>query len=142
MRETELEIVERHMREQGHRWTVQRQLIAKVAFSTHEHFTAEELLGLCRRLDRKVSRATVYRTLSMLEAAGFVEGLETGDGSRRFEHVLGHSHHDHMVCKVCGKIIEFFDAELERLQDLAARARGFRIESHSLKLFGTCGDCV
>lgn len=137
----ELSIVERYMREKGLRWTHQRRLIAEVALSNHSHFTAEELLEACRQRDSAVSRATVYRTLGMLEQAGFVEGLDTGDGGRRFEHVLGHSHHDHMVCTSCSKIIEFHDAELERRQEIAAKKHGFRITNHSLQLYGLCSDC-
>jgi Fur family ferric uptake transcriptional regulator len=137
----EIAIVQRRLRERGHRWTAQRQLIAEVAFESHEHFTADELLAMCQKLDRSVSRATVYRTLAVLEQEGFVEGLDTGDGSRRFEHVLGHEHHDHMVCTACGRILEFRDDELEARQELAARRRGFRITSHSLKLFGLCSSC-
>ncbi len=137
----ELAVIEQYMREHGLRWTSQRQLIAQVALGEHSHFTAEELLDLCREKDRGVSRATVYRTLTMLEEAGFVEGLDTGDGGRKFEHVLGHDHHDHMVCTSCGSILEFHDEELERRQELAAKRHGFRITNHSLKLFGLCESC-
>lgn len=137
----EIHVVERYMRKMGFRWTNQRSLVTRAVFDSHDHFSAEELLEVCRRMDRDVSRATVYRTLAMLEDAGFVEGLDTGDGGRKFEHVLGHRHHDHMVCNRCGMIIEFFDEELERRQELAAGKHGFTIQSHSLKLFGLCQDC-
>jgi len=137
----EVEVVERHMRKMGFRWTSQRSLVTRTVFTSHEHFSAEELLELCRKMDREVSRATVYRTLSMLERAGFVEGLDTGDGGRKFEHVLGHPHHDHMLCNSCGVIIEFFDEELERRQEVAAKLHGFEIQRHSLKLFGICRTC-
>jgi len=139
--EQEQEIVEQHLRRSGFRWTNQRALIVRAALATHEHFTAEELLDSCRKEDPKVSRATVYRTLSVLEEHGFVEGLETGDGGRRFEHVLGHEHHDHMVCLSCDKILEFRDDELERRQELAAKKAGFRIQRHSLRIYGTCREC-
>lgn len=134
-------IVEKALRESGFRWTNQRALIVREALATHDHFTAEELLDLCRKKDPKVSRATVYRTLTVLEDKGFVEGLETGDGGRRFEHVLGHEHHDHMVCTECAKILEFRDDELERRQELAAKRVGFLIQRHSLRLYGTCKQC-
>ena len=137
----EVEVVEQYMRDRGLRWTSQRRLIAQVAFANHSHFTADELLALCVAEDPAVSRATVYRTLGMLEEAGFVEGLDTGDGGRRFEHVLGHVHHDHMVCTGCGKIIEFHDEQLEQRQEASAQAHGFKITSHSLKLFGLCTAC-
>ena len=134
-------IVEEHLRKSGFRWTNQRALIVRAALKNHDHFTAEELLEFCRKDDPKVSRATVYRTLSMLEEAGFVEGLETGGGGRRFEHVLGHEHHEHMFCRSCEKIIEFQDEEIQRRQLLAAKRVGFRIERHSLRLYGMCKEC-
>ena len=77
----------------------------------------------------------------MLEEEGFVEALETGDGGRRFEHVLGHEHHDHMVCLECDKILEFRDDELERRQELAARRAGFESQRHSLRIYGRCREC-
>lgn len=138
----ELGIVEAELKKRGCRWTNQRALIVRTALGSHEHYTAEELLELCRKVDAKVSRATVYRTLLVLEEAGFVEGLETGDGGRRFEHVLGHDHHDHMVCTVCGAIHEFHDDELERRQEAAAKRIGFRIERHSLRIHGVCKRCL
>ncbi|MCC6670232.1 MAG: transcriptional repressor [Planctomycetes bacterium] len=140
-RDLEVVAVESAMRRLGVRWTRQRRLITEVALGNHDHFGAEELLVLCQRRDPRVSRATVYRTLAMLEQAGVVEGLDTGDGGRKFEHVVGHEHHDHMVCRRCGAILEFRDDELERRQEAAAAARGFLIQSHSLKLFGLCRAC-
>jgi Fur family ferric uptake transcriptional regulator len=138
----ELDTVERYMRERGLRWTAQRRLIVEKAFDTHDHFTAEELLAMCRTVDTHVSRATVYRTLAVMEEAGFVEGLDTGEGSRRFEHVLGHEHHDHMVCEECGKIIEFHDEDLEAMKEQAARSLGFELVSHTLKLIVRCTDAA
>lgn len=139
--EQEQRIVEDHLRKKGFRWTSQRALIVRMALSTHDHFRAEELLERCREVEPRISRATVYRTLSVLESSGFVEGLDTGDGGRRFEHVLGHEHHDHMVCSACSRIFEFHDAELERRQEAAARRIGFRIERHSLRIYGVCRSC-
>ncbi|MBX3462483.1 MAG: transcriptional repressor [Planctomycetes bacterium] len=139
--EPEQRIVERHLRQRGFRWTSQRALIVRTALATHDHFTADQLLLRCRRSDPRVSRATVYRTLTVLEQAGVVAGLETGDGGRRFEHVIGHDHHDHMVCRVCERIFEFCDQELERRQEAAARRIGFRIERHSLRIHGVCRAC-
>ena len=130
------------MRKHGFRWTTQRALVVRTVLATHDHFTAEVLLDRCRKVDARISRATVYRTLSVLEEAKFVEGLETGDGGRKFEHVLGHEHHDHMVCSTCGTIFEFHDDELERRQEIAARKIGFNIEQHSLRIYGVCKRCA
>jgi Fur family ferric uptake transcriptional regulator len=136
----EVDVVEQHMRARGLRWTNQRRLIARAALRHHSHFSAEELLAWCRREQRGVSRATVYRTLAMLEDAGFVEGLELGPGGKLYEHVLGHAHHDHMVCTACGAIVEFVDQALERRQDAVAKRLGFEIRSHSLRLYGVCAE--
>lgn len=138
----EVDVIEQHTRQQGMRWTSQRRLVARVALSHHVHFSAEELLEMCRREDNAISRATVYRTLAMMEASGFVEGLEFGAGGKRYEHVLGHSHHDHMVCTGCRRIIEFVDPALEGRQDAVAASHGFQIKSHSLKIYGLCAACV
>ena len=140
--EQELATVARHFRQQGCRWTAQREGIVRAAFAKHDHFTADELLARCRADDPRVSRATVYRTLAVLESAGFVEGLDAGDGRRRFEHVLGHAHHDHMVCTRCGAIVEFHDPEIESRQEAAAKRHGFTIERHSLRLYGRCRPCA
>lgn len=139
--EQEIDLVAAQVRAAGLRWTSQRELIVRTALSRHDHFTAEELLARCQQLMASVSRATVYRTLLVLEQAGFVTGLDAGDGGRRFEHTLGHEHHDHMVCTACGTILEFRDDELEARQEAAARRHGFRIDSHSLRLYGRCRNC-
>jgi Fur family ferric uptake transcriptional regulator len=136
--EREVDVIEQAMRARGLRWTSQRRLIARVAQRSHVHFSAEELLAMCRREDRGVSRATVYRTLAMLEHAGFVSALDLGSGGKRYEHVLGHDHHDHMVCTACGAIVEFVDPALERRQDAVAKKLGFAMHSHSLRLYGVC----
>lgn len=141
-RHPEQDVVEERLRRNGFRWTNQRRLIVRTALSAHDHFTAEDLLERCRRADPRVSRATVYRTLQVLADAGFVEGLDTGDGGRQYEHVIGHGHHDHMLCTSCRRIFEFHDEELERRQEAAARRIGFRIERHSLRIHGTCRDCA
>ncbi|GAB4155739.1 MAG: Fur family transcriptional regulator [Planctomycetota bacterium] len=139
--ERELEHVRDRFRSRGCRWTSQRELIVRTALSTHDHFTADELLAMCRGVDRRVSRATVYRTVAVLEQEDVIAGLDKGDGVRRFEHVIGHPHHDHMVCTRCGAILEFRDERIESIQREAASARGFSIENHSLRIYGRCRKC-
>lgn len=140
-REQELQVVAHKLRDKGLRWTTQRALIVRTALGSRDHFTADELLASCKKRDGSVSRATVYRTLAVLEEAGVVEGLDTGDGGRRFESMLGQEHHDHMLCIGCGALIEFRDDALEARQDVAAARHGFRIVSHSLRLYGHCAAC-
>ena len=132
---------EEFLRERKLRLTPQRLAIFERAFDTHQHFTAERLYAWLRE-ETGVSRATVYRTLGLLVEGGFLESLDTGQGELHYEHVLGHRHHDHMVCLECGRIEEFYDRRIEELQEEACRQKGFQMESHNLRLFGYCRSCA
>jgi Fur family ferric uptake transcriptional regulator len=132
-----------YLDKQDLRFTSQRKRVFDRAFQTHQHFTAERLYEWLRdEAGPKVSRATVYRTLALLVEGGFLNSLDTGKGEMLYEHVLGHAHHDHMVCVSCGKIEEFSSPEIERLQERAAQERGFVLVEHDLRLFGYCKRCV
>jgi Fur family ferric uptake transcriptional regulator len=134
---------EEFLRGRSLKLTSQRERIFERAFATHEHFTAETLYSWMQEEEGpKVSRATVYRTLSLLVEGDFLESLDTGQGEMHYEHVLGHAHHDHMVCLDCGKIEEFVDERIEKLQKEAARAVGFVMVAHDLRLRGYCKACV
>ena len=133
---------ESHLRDAGLRMTPQRLRILERVFLTHEHFSAETLFGWLRSEEgTRVSRATVYRTLELLESGGFVEALDTGSGEMLYEHSLGHSHHDHLVCQGCGRIEEFREARIEQLQDEVAARFGFELTGHILRLTGLCRTC-
>ena len=133
---------EEYLRRNNLKLTPQRRRVFDRAFATHEHFTAEQLYQWLREEEgAKVSRATVYRTLDILAKGGFVESLDTGRGELVYEHVLGHAHHDHLVCERCGRIEEFHDERIERLQEEAARKKGFVLTGHVLRLTGICRHC-
>lgn len=130
------------LRSRDLKMTPQRERIFDRAFETHEHFSADTLYGWLKEEDGPaVSRATVYRTLTLLLEGGFVNSLDTGRGELVYEHVLGHKHHDHMVCVECGKIEEFLDERIERLQEEACEAKGFQLLDHDLRLLGVCRAC-
>ena len=134
---------EGYLRDKELKLTNQRRRVFERAFATHEHFTAETLYEWLRDEDGPaVSRATVYRTLDLLEKGGFVESLDTGQGGLVYEHVLGHKHHDHMICAECGRIEEFHEERIEELQEAAARARGFVVTGHVHRLSGLCKSCA
>ncbi len=128
--------------ERGLRLTRQREEVLRYCWSTHEHFTADEVWAWVRSRDRRVSRATVYRTLALLVEGGFLEKLERGRDEALYEHVLGHRHHDHMICLDCGRILEFRNDEIERLQEEVARRHRFRMLRHQLRLEGYCSRCA
>lgn len=137
-----LDDVNRYLREKGFRSTGARRKILDAAFGGRGHFTAEDLLDSLRGRGDKVSRASVYRTLGMLVDGGFVETREFRRGQTMYEAVLGREHHDHLICTLCGKIVEFENEAIERLQDTVARDHGFALEHHSLRLYGRCEACA
>lgn len=132
---------EKFLRGRTLRMTSQRRAILELAWGTHEHFTAEDMYAWARADDASVSRATVYRTLGLLVEGGFLATLDRGHGQTLYEHILGHRHHDHMVCLECGKIIEFLSEEIERLQEEIAVRHQFNITQHTLRLEGRCARC-
>jgi Fur family ferric uptake transcriptional regulator len=131
------------LRSQSLKLTPQRERIFNRVFGTHDHFSAETLFRWLEAEDGpRVSRATVYRTLSLLEEGEFIAGLDTGRGELVYEHVLGHHHHDHMVCLDCGRIEEFHDKRIEELQLEACRRKGFELVRHAHRLEGYCRACA
>lgn len=133
---------EEFLRERDLKLTPQRSRVFERAYETHDHFSAEEFYAWMRAEDgAKVSRATVYRTLALLVEGGFLEQLDAGGGETLYEHVVGHRHHDHLVCSSCGRIEEFLDEVVEERQEQIAARFGFTLDSHSLRLFGLCPTC-
>ncbi|KAA3610826.1 MAG: transcriptional repressor [Planctomycetota bacterium] len=139
---TALKRFERYLKQRDLRVTSQRRDILSLAWSTHEHFSAEELYAWAKERDASTSRATVYRTLALLVEGGFLSPLDSGRGQLLYEHILGHHHHDHMICLQCGKILEFRCEAIEQLQLEEAKRRRFHLVNHSLTLEGYCGSCL
>ena len=86
-------------------------------------------------IDPRISIATVYRTVRLFEEAGVVEKHDFGDGRSRYEEA-GDDHHDHLIDAKTGEVIEFFDAEIERLKTEIAERLGFELIGHKLELYG------
>ncbi|HET6439551.1 MAG TPA: transcriptional repressor [Anaeromyxobacter sp.] len=127
--------------ERGLKHSRQRERVAQVFFGQGGHVSVDELLVLARREDRRVSPATVYRTMKLLAECGLAAAREFGDGQTRYEVAAGRAHHDHLICTRCGEIVEFADEEIEALQAAVARRHGFEVERHRLELYGRCGRC-
>ena len=137
----EKEIFLEHIQKAGLRRTTQRDLIMEIFLRTEEHLTSEDLYWLVQKEDESVGHTTVYRTLKLLTEAGLAREVRFGDNKTYYEHHFNHQHHDHMICTECGKVIEFFSADIEDLQDQMADKFGFRPTHHSLRMWGVCEDC-
>lgn len=137
----EIDIFRRFLKHKGLSVTKQRRLVLEEVFKNHNHFEAEEIVGLLRKRNLRVSRATVYRTLTHLENCNLIRKVDLGHGHSHYEHILGHEHHEHLYCEKCGKLLEFSDPILEgRIIDIAQSNR-FTITSHTIQIFGLCERC-
>jgi len=137
----EQEVFLKHIQRKGLKRTSQRDLILDVFLRTEEHLSNEDLYQLVKKEDPTVGQTTVYRTLKLLTEAGLAREVRFGDGRAHYEHNYKHQHHDHMICSECGKIIEFFSAELEAIQDEMAAKHDFEITQHLLRMIGVCSEC-
>lgn len=127
--------------ERGLRLTPARRAIVEAVLGRAGHFAIEELLADLRARGLAASKATVYRSLPLLTEAGILSpAVLTGD-ERTYERAVGREHHDHLICRGCGKVIEFEYEAIEVLQRELASRYGFTLEGHLLQLIGRCAAC-
>src|SRR5262249_2872998 len=122
------------------RYTDQQRDLVRYIFAQHNHFDAEQLIDAMKQKQLKVSRATVYRTLSKLVDAGLLRRLEIGPWMC-YEHDYGYPQHEHLQCVRCGKMIEFQSPGIEATLREVCRQHGFQADSHLLIIRGVCAEC-
>jgi Fur family ferric uptake transcriptional regulator len=127
--------------EKGLKLTKERMSVLKEVCSCHDHFDPEDLYLRIRGSGLKASRASVYRTLSLLVESGIVRKAMRTEKGNVYEHRYGHGHHDHMICDSCGKIIEFYSEKLENIQNEICDKNKFNGVSHTLEIRGICERC-
>ncbi len=127
--------IEKLCAEKNLRMTDQRRVVARVLSQADDHPDVEELYRRAARLDANISIATVYRTVRLFEESGIIARLDFRDGRSRYEEATD-DHHDHLIDTRSGKVIEFVDEEIERLQEAIARRLGYRLVGHRLELYG------
>jgi Fur family ferric uptake transcriptional regulator len=119
----------------GLRMTGQRKIIAQVLENAADHPDVEELYKRTSKIDPTISIATVYRTVKLFDEAGILDKLEFGDGRARYEDAE-REHHDHLIDINSGRVIEFMDSDIEKLQEKIAQKLGYRLMGHKLELYG------
>ena len=133
--------IDAFLEQKGLRRTAQRSAILEAAFGTTEHYSAEELLRMARRRDPSVSRATVYRTLSLLTESGLLKELDIGKDFKYYDpNYSTHPNHHHIICNDCDKIVEFESKDIEQLENEITHELGFSIDSQHLEIRGNCED--
>ena len=136
-----LDRFERFLHEKDLRLTEARAAIVEAALSRQGHYPLEDLIADLRKRGIRGSKATVYRTLPLLAEAGILQpAVVAGDG-KSYETTYGRQHHDHLLCKRCGKVIEFEFEAFEILQREVAARYGFRLDGHHHELVGLCPEC-
>ena len=134
------EFVEKH-RPAGGKRSSKRDLIVEVFLRQEGHLSAEALADLIRRTDKRISRATVYRTLQWMVDAGIAGKVDFGGGKFRFERAYRHPRHFHFICKTCNQSFEFLSSDIEALIEEVAAARQFAARQSMLQVYGTCQWC-
>ena len=119
----------------GIKLTHQRKVIAKVVSKAEDHPDANLIFKRSTKIDSRISMATVYRTMKLLEDYGIVLVRDFGDGRARYE-ISSNDHHDHLIDIEDGKVIEFVDDQIENLQHVVAKKLGYALTGHRMELYG------
>ena len=127
--------IEEKCKQKGVKLTDQRKLIAKVMSDSNDHPNVDELYKRVSKIDPKISIATVYRTVKLLEEAGILTKHDFRGKKARYEE-LSESHHDHLIDINTGEIVEFVDEEIEKLQKKVAEKLGYKLMDHKLEVYG------
>lgn len=136
------DILREYLLRHGLKASRQREIIADVFFRAGGHLRVDELLQEVRKIDPRVSQATVYRTMKLLTDCGLAAPRNFLDGQTRYERSdAGGEHHDHLICTDCGEIVEFVDERIEELQERVAKTHGFVVTHHKMELYGLCEEC-
>lgn len=137
-----IEELKRIVKQKGLKYTEQREIVLNILLNAEGHLSAEEVYNEIKKQhpDTNIGIATVYRALSFLEEVDLITSIAFGTEGKKYES-NAKSHHDHLICTSCGKIVEFMDEEIEKRQDKIAKKNKFKITSHSMQLYGACSDC-
>ena len=128
--------IEEKCKIKGVRLTDQRKIIAQILSNSKDHPDVDELHKRTSEIDKKISIATVYRTVKLFQEAGILEKHDFKGGKARYEQSLD-EHHDHLIDINSGKIIEFVDEDIEKLQNEVAKKLGYKLVDHKLELYGS-----
>ncbi len=125
----------------GEKLTAPRRVLVRHIFDTHKHFDADELVTDLQAAGRRVSRATVYRTLRLLVDAGLLRELRLTNRSA-YEHDYGYPSHDHLHCTECNRVVEFRNDEIRKVRESVSLEHGFRAVGHRFIITGLCPSCI
>jgi Fur family ferric uptake transcriptional regulator len=137
------DVLTNHLKAGGkQRITPERYAILDAVLEIQGHFDAEALYYRLITRGVKVSKATVYNTLDILQECGLVSKYRFAENTSRYEKAFGRPHHHHLICLQCGDIIEFINDKLDKIQEDVCAEKNFKAQSSTLQIFGTCSKCT
>lgn len=137
----EMQVFIEYLQDRKLKVTPHRQLILETFLDNEGHRSVEDIYRVVRQRDPRVGYTTVYRTMKILAECGLAREIDLADGITRYEHLYNHQHHDHMICMQCGNSIEFYNPDIEALQDTASEQLRFKVMDHKLQIYGICKNC-
>ncbi len=134
-------LFKRWISDEGLKATKQREEILNILLDSYGHKNLAQIYAQVTKVNPKIGYTTVYRTLKLLTRFGLAVQRKFADGETRYELTSGDTHHDHLICLRCGKIIEFENEDIETLQKNIAHRYRFKTSHHRMELYGECADC-
>ena len=142
MEKSSLNSLKNIIKSKGMKWTEQREIILDIILSQDCHLSADEVYQMVKEKypNSSIGIATIYRTLNFLEEVKLISSIPFGKDGKKYEKTKD-THHDHLICINCGKIIEFYDEKIEQQQEIIAKKNNFKITGHTMQLYGICHEC-
>jgi Fur family ferric uptake transcriptional regulator len=133
--------IETELRKHGFKITPQRRTIISEIIGANEHLTPNAIHERVLRAHPSIGLVTIYRTLEMLAELGLICETHAGGSCRSYLMRRPAEHHHHLICSDCGRVIDFTDCGLDKLERRLTRETRFKISGHLLEFLGQCGDC-
>ena len=134
-------IVPKFLKSKNSRITSQKKEISELIFKTKDHFEVEDFIGMVRKKNKTISRATLYRTIKQLLDAGLIQKIITREGKIFYEQSSSQKQHAHIICNQCGELYELKNKEMGKLIKSHCEKIDFKQEYESIHIYGLCKSC-